>query len=356
MNTAEDYNSPQSVYWCLKSFVVVAAAEDSAFWRSEEMPHPTEQTTENYGAITLKYPRQILCNTPEHHFLLSLGQSTKKNHRSREAKYGKYAYSSAFGFSAAVGTLLDQVAIDSTFGMSWDGGESWKVFHNPTQLAIGSARLGGETVPTLSGTWRPDILLDLSVRTTLIPPVRKFPGWYLRVHEVSFTWPRQQIPGLKQLQCIDGGFAVGAETSQGVAIYETPRRSDTAFIDQGWGQDGWTALVNSRSGSSGVLDLTKEFSQTRSQSRDTSLRSCGAIVRQHSNTNLLEQRTLVPCLQHAISFHGSNGSQAELGKTRTVNIIVTGVFGIPTAEGNVRHEFAQKLWQERPTLDGFQLL
>ncbi|CAK7202816.1 hypothetical protein SEUCBS139899_005543 [Sporothrix eucalyptigena] len=39
---SEEYNSPQSVYWCLKSFVALCLAEDHPFWSAEELLHPLD--------------------------------------------------------------------------------------------------------------------------------------------------------------------------------------------------------------------------------------------------------------------------------------------------------------------------
>jgi hypothetical protein len=42
MCPAEDYNSPQSVYWCLKLLLVLGLKESHPFWTSEELPHPQD--------------------------------------------------------------------------------------------------------------------------------------------------------------------------------------------------------------------------------------------------------------------------------------------------------------------------
>ncbi|KAJ0142295.1 hypothetical protein CTA2_1422, partial [Colletotrichum tanaceti] len=141
MYLSEDYNSPQSVYWCLKSFVVLGLAEDHPFWASEEGAHPllhlvdggsssppSSSSSTPLGRVGVVWPpRQVVCGAPEHHFLLSAGQMTKKGFKAREAKYGKMAYSSAFAFSVPTGPLLAQMAPDSTLVASVDGGDTWSV-------------------------------------------------------------------------------------------------------------------------------------------------------------------------------------------------------------------------------------
>ncbi|KAL2150356.1 hypothetical protein VTH82DRAFT_6919 [Thermothelomyces myriococcoides] len=136
-NMSENYNSPQSVYWCLKSFIVLHLPEHHEFWTAPELPYPFSRNASSCGTISavmpLRPPQHILCNMPEHHFMLSAGQFTKKEHRAREAKYGKFAYSSVFAFSVPTGPLLEQLAPDSTMCLSVDGCESWKAFWAPSE-------------------------------------------------------------------------------------------------------------------------------------------------------------------------------------------------------------------------------
>ena len=69
---AEDYNSPQSPYWCLKTLIAVGLPEDHPFWTSNEEPYPDFAPP----AALLHAPEQIVCNHPQgnHHFMLTPGQ------------------------------------------------------------------------------------------------------------------------------------------------------------------------------------------------------------------------------------------------------------------------------------------
>ncbi|KAF6819067.1 vitamin H transporter, partial [Colletotrichum musicola] len=113
MYMSEDYNSPQSPYWCLKTLVAVGLAEDDAFWTAEEAPFPEIPASDSVAVAA--GPEQILCNRPEgnHHFLLSPGQFVGWPMKATQAKYSKFAYSSAFGFSVPTGPLIQQLAPDS---------------------------------------------------------------------------------------------------------------------------------------------------------------------------------------------------------------------------------------------------
>jgi hypothetical protein len=54
----EDYNSPQSVYWCMKSLLVVALPPDHAFWTSQELllPSSTYQAMARLAYQILQVP------------------------------------------------------------------------------------------------------------------------------------------------------------------------------------------------------------------------------------------------------------------------------------------------------------
>ncbi|KAH7159507.1 hypothetical protein B0J13DRAFT_642859 [Dactylonectria estremocensis] len=182
MYLSEDYNSPQSVYWCLKSFVVLGLPESHPFWSCEEQPHPLavpsvpkQMQFNPLDPVKVNWPpRHILCNSPEHTFLLSSGQMTTKSFKAREAKYGKLAYSSAFAFSVPSGPLLHQMAPDSTLSLSLDHGETWKVRWKPFNVrieyvAIDMGQGVQEKIPSLVSVWKPFAYLKLEIETTLIP-------------------------------------------------------------------------------------------------------------------------------------------------------------------------------------------
>lgn len=101
MYMSEDYNSPQSPYWALKSFLALGLTESHPFWTTEEKPL---LRVESHEITSVGPPMHIVCNTQNHHFLLSMGQYCPWPLKATEAKYGKFAYSSHFGFSVPTGT------------------------------------------------------------------------------------------------------------------------------------------------------------------------------------------------------------------------------------------------------------
>jgi hypothetical protein len=268
MYLSENYNSPQSVYWCLKAFVALGLENTDVFWQAEERPYPLDVLhAREVPEVELMWPaRHIMCNTPEHTFLLSSGQSTTKRFKAREAKYGKFAYSSAFGFSVPCGSLLEQTAPDSTLCVSFDDEEEeWKVRCNPFDVRAGEVTADGgkERVPTLGSCWNPWKSEHVTVRTTLIPPVKKWPGWTVRIHSVEWK-PKER--DAQVLRLVDGGFAASAQTRDDTSIFEQTVKT-TLHPDakngamEGWWNDDKSALVMSESGASGVVDLTDAFIQ-----------------------------------------------------------------------------------------------
>lgn len=345
MYMSEDYNSPQSVYWCLKPFVVLALPEDHDFWQIPEEAHPLQLYPDLPSHALISEPRHILCNTPEHHFLLSSGQDTKKDHKGREAKYGKFAYSSAFAFSVPIGQLYQQMAPDNTLALSFDNGEQWKVHWSPEELGIGKARIGskGTEVPTLTGVWKPwpKFGPNVQVKTTLIPPVRRHPGWHVRVHEVRKPAAADH-EWFKELLCIDNGFATAAETSNGLCIHEKllveAIDDKTAFRNEfeGWWRGAKSALIMSTTGASGVMDLSKALQDSENNAE---IRVDGGdLTRAAANTNLMIQRTLIPSIKHVIDLQGKV----------SVFTFVTGVFAVEKAAGLKVPEIVD-LWRKPPS-------
>lgn len=324
MYMCEDYNSPQSVYWCLKPFVVLALGADDEFWACEEEVLPSTLTS---GVVEVIWPpRHVLVNDPVHHFLLSSGQTTRNPFKGREAKYGKFAYSSAFGFSVPTGTLLHQIAPDSTLAVSADGGESWRVRWDPfdVQLKEIKTNAGTKTIPALVSSWQPWKHLALVVETSLIPLAAEYPGWHVRVHRVQWSGMPSWSEGL---QIVDGGFAIASETETRRLIGQV---SD-ATLTPGWETSSEPAIcfVSSKAGGSGVVDL--------SAARQT--KSTAEVLKTDPNTNLMAPRTMLPLVKHEIGH--------ELVQNQGQMVIVTGVFA---SSGQVSREEMQKMWQRRPDI------
>ena len=343
MYMAEDYNSPQSPYWCLKSFVILALPETDDFWTVEKEAYLDFSPWSGEESVALEAtvvwpPRHIIVNDAYHHYLLSSGQSTTKPFKGREAKYGKFAYSSAFGFSVPTGTLLHQTAPDSTLAVQF-GDDLWRARSAPQDVRLEKISVGegNKHVTGLTSTWRPRCHLeDFQIETTLIPPTSSLLGWHVRVHRISGASGGRDI---ETVSLVDGGFAIASSAQDGRFI---PELRDGEWDRDGWiansSADGGGALVTSWAGASGIVDLTDGLAEPDNGYRSLLLSSGTGVVRPDPNTNLMASRTLLPLIRHELEF--SSGTRCK--------VLVTAVFAVKADERLHDRDDVRELWRRRP--------
>lgn len=331
---AEDYNSPQSVYWSLKSMIVICLGKDHEFWSTPEAPYPRfsfpekanleSSAPEDISPVdVISPPNQILCNQPQggHHFLLSPGQFVAWPMKANQAKYCKFAYSSAFSFSVPTGPLIQQIAPDSILALSRDGASTWavkwkcsSVQFSTTKLQLASSSTV-ETVPLARVEWRPWADGQVSVTTTLIPPTRRWPDWHVRIHRIRLSRPGK----LDSLHLVEGGFAMSrVPTKSSERNLPLLSDADSSLLNikiggEGVYLPGASALVLSPAGASGICGIASDSSGMPIASKHDAMKP-------DSNTNLTAQRTLIPVTTHEI-FDFDSISEIEL---------VTSVFAIST--------------------------
>lgn len=326
---AEDYNSAQSPYWALKSLIAIALPEDDPFWTADEQLYPnisspsltSPATDENKlsGVAYLPGPQQILCNHPssDHHFMLSPGQFVAWPMKANQAKYCKFAYSSAFAFSVPTGPLIQQLAPDNCLALSRDRGETWAVKWKCEEVQAGTVKLSpavasagtAEVVPVVSVKWFPwPSDRCVSVTTTLVPPTDRWPDWHTRIHRLVI---HENLPSL---HTAEGGFAIrdrrnidgrplsvfenNPDAASGSVIHEDAEIGalEGVFKDEARG----SVLVASSAGASGVIaHILTRYGGTKV-----------ATLKPDSNTNLARQRTLIPVVEH--SFGGELVKGTEL--------------------------------------------
>ncbi|KAK7419273.1 hypothetical protein QQX98_003425 [Neonectria punicea] len=330
MYLSEDYNSSQSVYWCLKSFVVLCLPEGHEFWTCQEKPHPMSAPrlekpleSQSFDLVQVNWPpRHILCNSPEHHFLLSSGQMTTKSFKAREAKYGKLAYSSAFAFSVPTGSELHQMAPDSTLSITLDGGDTWKVRWRPFNVRIESIDLDighgvQQKLPSLVSVWKPESL--------------------------------STMPGCKGAQLVDASFAIPAFTSAGHHLPELPGSPFDDACDACY-NDNSRILIKSRAGTTGIVDLTPGMVDPTADPTSNSISQTDTesfIIKADPNTSLVSQRTFIPALRSHLRAT-SDHKRSEAGvETKVSSIIVaSGVFA--TSNPHLQNQESLRMWSKRP--------
>ncbi|KAK2753460.1 hypothetical protein FQN54_007850 [Arachnomyces sp. PD_36] len=339
MYLCEDYNSPQSVYWCLKTLIAVALPAHDEFWTSEELPHPfANKSSDSPSTRYIRPPGQILCNhtSGNHHFLLSAEQYCGWPIKASEAKYCKFAYSSAFGFSVPTGPMIQQIAPDNALALSRDGGSSWKL----KWRTVGEARMEtlrveqsssgtvpttyGEEIPSLAFSWKPWYIEDLEIHTSLIPPSNRWPDWHIRVHQIKLSNLNQ--PKGIPIHTVEGGFAIS-----------DPRKSENSEILE---TDDACLVLNPSFGASGVINLSPV-------SHSNGQRSVGKVLKPDANTNLMCPRTLIPTIRHALDISSASDGQ--------LIVLVSAVFAIsspaePGAGKVLNKDRILKRWSDRPVV------
>ncbi|KAF8157200.1 hypothetical protein B0H34DRAFT_658030 [Crassisporium funariophilum] len=298
----ENYNSPGSPYWCCKSFVTLALAETHPFWASEEEPYPQALR----GTVkAIGHPLHITANVGGHTYLLSSGQQCSYPVKQSAAKYGKLAYSSAFGYSVPVGNgTLEELGGDNTLALSDDNGETWKCRRETREARI-------EDGKWLRSMWYP--WNDVEVETWLVPPQKESPMWHLRVHRVKTG---------RALSSAEGGFAIYGQSEDGRALEPSTGEAFGTFEEGGMGR------ATSKAGVSGIVDVAEKDGARK-----------GRALRTDANSNLIVARAVLPTL---IAEHQSGKKNVWL---------ITGVFAIPSVEQvKGAREGWMAEWEKRPAI------
>ncbi|KAI9148234.1 putative pectate lyase A [Paramyrothecium foliicola] len=298
---SEDYNSPQSVYWCLKSLLILLLPATHDFWEQAEAAHPLVKSSQTLPLCkAMTSPCQILNSGPEHHYMLSSGQMSTRAFKSKAAKYCKFAYSSAFGFSVPSGPTLQQMAPDSTISLSIDGGCSWHVRDCPTDGVFSDVLVDGQTAPSLTSTWKPFHQLELTIETTLVPLTTAFPGWHIRAHKVRWTRQAEFAFLGGEVQLVDGGFAIPAFNESGHYV-SSHAKEDPAQVESIF-QTSTHCIMRSGKGTCGIahISTTAAGADTTQEVTRVDVHKDAFILRADPNTNLINSRTFIPCLQYKL--------------------------------------------------------
>jgi hypothetical protein len=340
MYMSEDYNSPQSPYWALKSFLSLGLPDNHPFWTAQEKPLPRAN---ELSVVPVRPPMQIVCSTENHHFLLSMGQFCPWPLKATEAKYGKFAYSSHFGFSVPTGTLIQQMAPDNTLALSKDGGDTWRVPWKVSEQNFGTATVCNkentmETLPTLRSKWKPWRDADIEVTTTVIPPSKRWPDWHIRSHQI-----RNKGSSAIQIESVQGGFAIngrGASLGEALPTNETLESlvvERTRSFAEGTLETHDGALICSTAGASGIRAIDVRRPQGLGP-RNVIENRQGEILKPDANTNLMWQRTLIPTIKTGFTAQNSD-------------FLVSAVFALArTSDREERYVDIGKLWDDVPVI------
>lgn len=180
---SEDYNAPGSPMWAFKAFILLSLPEDHPFWQVEEEAYPMIA-----GLSYQQHSGFILCGDAQsrHHVALSGKQFSNNplllHHRE---KYGKFAYSTYFGFNLnrdAGG--IEQMAADSTLSLSIAGVDQ---FAARDRIEKCSYKFG-----CLYSEWEVPNIADIC---TILVPINE--DCHVRIHRIHSKF---------ELDAYDGGF------------------------------------------------------------------------------------------------------------------------------------------------------
>lgn len=273
--------------------------------------------------------------------LLSSGQACGYPMKGTHAKYGSFAYSSAYGYSVPPGLLtLEQYALASQLGLSDDGGEYWKTRRASEYAGLETrgtddddAGANNEITPVLVSVWKP--FRDVTVRTTLVPPAEATPNWHLRAHRIEAAG--------REVMTADGSFAIRNQREPDgryLDLYDAEKGGEGTFpkiignydlnTPEGWaaGREGAFA-VSLKAGAVGIKALENGDKVGRS----------AMLVNADPNSNLLESRTVIPTLQHTIK------------KGETV-WYVSAIYAKPSGEGVPKQSYLDG-WDKVPEIPGW---
>lgn len=256
--------------------------------------------------------------------LLSSGQACSYPMKGTHAKYGGFAYSSAYGYSVPPGLFsLEQYALASQLGLSDDGGEYWKARRLSEYAGIEDR----DGKPVLVSVWRP--FPDVRIRTTLVPPEEATPNWHLRIHHVEAG---------REVMTADGAFAIcNANSRDGryLDLYDGEACEGTSpkiignydlNTPAGWatGADGAFAVSK---GAVGIRALEGKVERKAN------------LVNADPNSNLVENRTVIPTLQHTL-------------KAGEAAWYISAIYAKPSGKGVARDSYLDG-WDSPPAVPGW---
>ncbi|KAJ1327068.1 DUF2264 domain-containing protein [Microdochium nivale] len=367
MYLTENYNSPQSVYWALKTFFCLALGADDEFWNAAEDPFPQptskvhDTTHHALEAIKLAGPHgQITCNHPagNHHFLLNCAQFVTVPFKGVQAKYGKFAYSSAFGFSVPSGAHgLGQVVPDNMLALSRDGTQTWAVKYRCGSPRYSYASVNGpgqspEIQQVLIATveWWPWADRQVAVHTTLIPPTDRWPDWHVRIHRIKIspdaTWSSNSGGHDARLFMAEGGFAIHgqqASNTRPLKRLDLKDLTDDCQVGavEGVVQTATSVLIASEQGASGLIgDGFLLAEQPAPQA---------TVLDAEPNTNVMRQKTLIPCIESIINTRarGLDKDIVYVTKVFAISAEANAYKGLPAGSKSLRQR-----WLDFPQVGG----
>ncbi len=244
---AERYNGPGSPYWSLKTFAILMLSDEHTFWAAKAAPMPELETQK-----VLKYADMLIHIYKNHNTAYTSGKYSPSGHGQSQAKYGKFAYDTRFGFNVSKSCYeLHEAAPDSMLAFIVNGYvyvrricENFTIEENKVM-----------------SKWSP--YQGIIVETTIIPTDEG----HIRQHSIY-----------SEIDCdaYDCGFAVAADPEQGI----------------------WTSADLGKA----IAECNFESCEVIGNIKDNSSADLdnGEIIVADPNTNLLYPKTVIPAVKYKI--------------------------------------------------------
>ncbi|KAL1881939.1 hypothetical protein Daus18300_000993 [Diaporthe australafricana] len=275
-----DVELPKPLTWGMVKGIVL---RHFRWWQTQ----PNIWSSSGTLTIGYSYPNMYMAENYNSPGSPACGYPMKGTH----AKYGCFAYSSSYGYSAPPGLFtLEQYALSSQLGLSDDGGEYWKTRRISEYAGIEDR----EGKPVLVSVWRP--FADVKIKTYLVPSEEATPNWHLRAHHIEAG---------REVMTADGSFAICNErTPDGrfLDLYDAEKFEGTrpklignydVNTPEAWSTGADGAFAASK-GAVGIKALEGEEVGRKA-----------TIVNADPNSNLVENRTVIPTVQHTIKAGSS---------------------------------------------------
>ncbi|MEG0452116.1 MAG: DUF2264 domain-containing protein [Coprobacillus sp.] len=118
---SEDYNAPGSPMWAMKTFVILALPSSHAFWECDQIKEVKLESI-----YKVEKAGFLFVTGKQHHYALSAGQYSRNKILQHMSKYGKFCYSTAFGWNLSRDVQgIHNFAVDNALALSVLGTEQF---------------------------------------------------------------------------------------------------------------------------------------------------------------------------------------------------------------------------------------
>lgn len=219
LHMCEGYNSSQSPYWALKSFLVLALPDDHPFWTAREEPLPELDRIKALPHAGMVIQRE----NDGYVTALTSGQYAEWEPVHVAEKYEKFAYSSYFGFQTPRSYYnLNQAAPDNMLAFVRDG-----YYH--VRRRCDEVKIEGETIIS---KWRP--MEEISVETIISPAE----NGHVRTHIIHAERPCEAVEGGFSLKWEETAEVKSEQTNRQITV-TTKAGTSVVRLEEGEGTPGW---------------------------------------------------------------------------------------------------------------------